>query len=298
MRPRISAVINTLNEEKNLPYALGSVHPWVDEIIVVDMYSDDKTVDIAREFGAKVFFHERLGFADPARAFALEQATGDWILMLDADEMIPYSLSRELIALASSDVGDVAQIHRMSYWFGSPLMHTNTGPHQDRTYRFFRRGHILATPAIHNFFHPLPGSRVFELKYKPGLAIVHFAYVDSQDFIEKLDRYTGIEARQAWERGEEISLLKIFFKVGKELGLRYVKGGALLDGWRGAYVTLLYIFYVIVSAGKLYELAALGGGQKIESTYRQEAESFLKDYTTSAASVSEPASGSFLNHGY
>jgi glycosyltransferase involved in cell wall biosynthesis len=297
MGARISVVINTLNEEANLPHALGSVCSWVDEIVVVDMYSEDRTVEIAREFGAKVFFHERVGFADPARAFAMEQATGDWILILDADEMIPFPLSRELLKLASSADGDIAQVHRMSYWFGTPLMHTDTGPHQDRTYRFFRRGHIVATPAIHNFFHPQPGSRVFELKYKPGLAIVHFAYVDSQDFIEKLDRYTGIEARQAFGRGKRVTFFSALYVAVKEFGVRYVRGGGYMDGWRGVYVTLLYIFYRIVSAGKLFELTALGGREQIEAKYLEEAENVLNAYGGARVLLSRTAAGTSLDHG-
>jgi glycosyltransferase involved in cell wall biosynthesis len=82
-------VINTLNEERRLPYALRSVQDWVDEIVVVDMHSDDKTVEIAEAFGARIFTHERVGYADPARAFAFARATGDWILILDADELVP-----------------------------------------------------------------------------------------------------------------------------------------------------------------------------------------------------------------
>src|SRR5450759_1251360 len=93
MGTRISAVINTLNEERNLPFALRSVQDWVDEIVVVDMHSEDATRDIAKQYGARVFLHERLGYADPARAFALEQAVGDWILLIDADELIPAPLS-------------------------------------------------------------------------------------------------------------------------------------------------------------------------------------------------------------
>jgi glycosyltransferase involved in cell wall biosynthesis len=76
-RATISVVINTLNEEHRLPFALRSVRDWVDQIVVVDMHSDDGTVAVARDFGAQVFMHERLAYADPAREFALAQATGD-----------------------------------------------------------------------------------------------------------------------------------------------------------------------------------------------------------------------------
>lgn len=297
MAPTISVVINTFNEQENLPFALGSVRTWVDEIIVVDMYSDDRTVEIARSFGAKVFLHKKLGFADPARAFALEQATGDWILVLDADEMIPFPLSLELSKIAALGDFDVVQIHRLNYWFGAPVMHAYIGPHQDRQYRFFRRGHIESNPTIHNFFHPQSASRVVDLKYKPGLAITHFAYVDSQDFIEKTMRYTDIEARQAFERGEQGTFFSALFKVVKEIGGRYVKGKGFLDGWKGIYVTFLYTFYRVVSAAKLYELRVLGGREQTEAKYRQKAEEVLKVYGEPLVSPSRSSAGASASHG-
>ncbi len=296
MCPNISVVINTLNEEQNLPHALGSVRSWADEIVVVDMYSDDRTVEIAREFGAKVFLHERLGFADPARAYANEQASGDWILSLDADEMVPLPLSKELIRIAAAGTADVVRVPFSSYWFGTPLMHTGLGPRREWHYRFFRKGYLEAVPTVHNNLHPKSGSRITGIKYQPGLAILHFAYLDSKDFLEKLDRYTDIEARQAVERGERVTFAGVAYRAIKELGSRYVKGAGFLDGWRGAYITLLYTFYRIVSAGKLYELDSLGGRAAIEARYCREAECILKAYNCEPAASPDAVRDAYLDH--
>ena len=92
----ISVVINTLNEAQSLSYALSSVRQWADEIIVVDMYSTDRTVEIARQFGAKVFLHTGPGFNYAPREYAVGQASSPWVFVLDADEMVPVSLSRTL----------------------------------------------------------------------------------------------------------------------------------------------------------------------------------------------------------
>jgi len=278
MKPRISAVINTLNEEKNLAFALRSIQSWVEEIVVVDMYSDDRTVEIAREFGAKVFLHERMGFADPARAFALEQTCGEWILILDADEIVPLSLSRALLNIASSGSADVVSIPRLNYLLGAPLMHTNWGPDQDPHFRFFRKGCLRTTSTVHNYLHPVPNSRVLKLKFEPGLAIVHFNYADSAQFIERLNRYTSIEAKQAIERGEGVTLGGALVKAAKGFGLHYIKGRGFQDGWRGFYLSLFMSFYRIVTAAKLQELKTLGQRERIESGYRQEAEKILKAY--------------------
>src|SRR5438105_10966206 len=96
LNPGISAVIITLDEEKNIANAILSVKPWVQEVIVVDMKSGDRTVEIARSLGAVLYDHPRVGFVEPARATAIAHALGPWVLLLDADEMVPLTLSQEL----------------------------------------------------------------------------------------------------------------------------------------------------------------------------------------------------------
>ena len=90
--PTISVVINTLNEEKNLPRAVASVKSFADEIVVVDMESTDKTPELAKSLGAKVFTHKKTGYVEPARNFALRQAQCPWLFILDADEEVPEGL--------------------------------------------------------------------------------------------------------------------------------------------------------------------------------------------------------------
>jgi len=281
MPPRISVVINTLNEEKNLAFALRSVHSWVDEIVVVDMHSDDRTVDIAREFGAKIFFHERVGFADPARAFAIEQASGDWILVLDADEVVPLPLSRKLLSIASSGDADAVLIPWMNYMLGATMKHSGFGPRQSLQLRFFKKHCVKATFAIHNFFHLVPGSRMMALRVEPGLAVAHFAYLDSHQYLEKLNRYTSIEAQQAFERGERITPVAVLVKAAGEFWSHYVTGRGFQDGWRGFYISLFSTFYQIVAAAKLQELTVVGRREAIELRYRHEAEEILKAYGAS-----------------
>ncbi len=279
MEPRISVVINTLNEEGNLPYALRSVKPWADEIIVVDMHSEDRTVEIAKEYGARVFFHERKGFADPARAFAIAQAGGDWILILDADELVPYPLSRKLREIARESKFDVVRLPWLNCLLGSPLMHTGWGPNQDPHLRFFKKGFLQTTSDLHNYLHPAPHSRVIELPFEPGLAIVHFNYLNSEHFIEKLNYYTTIEARQAFARGLRITPWRATLNGVKEFLIRYLKAQGFRDGWRGFYLSFFMVFYRIAAAAKLQELQTIGPREVIESGYRQEAERFLEAYS-------------------
>lgn len=278
-RPRISAVLNTLNEEKRLPFALRSVRGWVDEIIVVDMHSDDATREIAKSFGARVLLHDRLDYADPARAFALEQATGDWILLLDADELVPMPLSKRLLAVAAGDEVDVVVIPWLNYLLGAPLSRTGWGPTQDHHERFFRRGSVLSRPTIHGFLEIQPGARVLNLQYADGLAVVHFNYLDVAHFIEKLNRYTDIEAARLRQDPKAGSIPRACIRAAREFGRRYLRFRGYKDGWRGFYLSALMATYRLVVAAKVRQWQASGDREAIEAKYAAEAEKVLAAYS-------------------
>lgn len=288
-RPSISVAINTLNEEQNLAHALRSVRPWVEQIVVVDMHSQDRTREIAARHGAEVYLHEPLGFADPARAFALEKCRGDWILILDADELVPPRLSRTLRALATRPDVDVVSIPRLNYMLGAPLEHSGWGPNRDRHERFFRRGKLHASANIHRCFAPLPGARRLALDFEDGNAIVHFNYVDLTQFIEKLNRYTSIEARQALERGETPRTGRTLLGAGHEFFRRYFLFAGYLDGWRGLYLSLMMAFYRLAAAAKLRELCENGDSAAIMRRYAAEAEATLARYEETTTEATDRA---------
>jgi len=310
MDARISVVINTLNEERNLPYALRSVAPWADEIVVVDMHSDDRTAAIAREYGARVFLHERMGFADPARAFAIAQAMGEWVLLLDADELIPPALAARMRAVAQEDDADGINFPRLNYWVGSPLMYTCAGPDQDKQMRFFKRSMAQISGTVHDFLMTLPGAHILDLSYRCDGAIVHFAYLDVAHILEKFNRYSTIEAKQSFAGGRgqppawalrevhAYPLLPALFRRWQAtprsaaiFGLlifvnRYLKNGGYRDGWRGFYISLIMAGYFLASYAKLAEMESVGGQEEIDARYRAEAERILAGYLP-ATSVEE-----------
>lgn len=274
---RISVVINTLNEERRLPYALRSVRDWVDEIVVVDMLSDDKTVEIAEAFGAQVFAHERLGYADPARAFALARATGDWILILDADELVPPRLARRLRDVATTDEADVVDIPYLNYLLGEPLAWTGWGPSQDRHQRFFRRGWVEATSDIHAYLRMREGARVLRLAPDDGLPLVHFNYTDVTHFIEKLNRYTTIEAVGRAGSRRRIRRTRAIAATLREFRDRFLRHKGYRDGWRGFYLAGLMAFYRFAVYAKEEELKSIGTREDVERIYDAESERWLGD---------------------
>ncbi|MDR0911702.1 MAG: glycosyltransferase family 2 protein [Methanobrevibacter sp.] len=189
----ISVIINTLNEEKNIRNCLETVK-WADEIVIVDMYSDDKTVEIAKNYTDKIFFHERIGYADPARQFALEKSTGDWVLMLDADEVVPIDLKNELIKIVESDKCDVAYILRRNYILGLELNGIRLFG-KDLQPRFFKRDSMSFSEEIHKFYNVSKESSICKIKDK-NKGIIHFASSNiDPDNNQDTKPYTTIEAQ-------------------------------------------------------------------------------------------------------
>ncbi len=272
----VTVVIHTLNEERNLPQALRSVRSWADDILVCDMHSDDDTVAVARRFGARVCLHERLGFADPARAFAIAQARHDWILVLDADELIPLPLARILAQVVAEDRSDICWIPRLNYLLGEPINGMGWGADADAQMRLFRRDAVVVTADIHRFFHAASGARERRLNFREHGAIVHFNYIDITQFVDKLNRYTSIEASQADRLGKPAWLPLAIAIALREAMRRYVFGGGYKFGWRGVYLTILMVGYRLAVQAKLRELRAGNTRASVNAHYRIEAEAYLK----------------------
>lgn len=275
---KISAIINTLNEEKNLAYALRSLRPWADEIIVVDMYSADRTVDIAKSLGATVYLYEGTGFKVPARAFALGKVSGDWVLVLDADELVTAELSRQLRDIAEKGQVDVVSVPRVNHVLGETVSHGGWGPHQDAPLRFFKRDSMFGASDIHHELRPHPGARVYRLPYDGSNGIIHFAYLDSFQIFEKLNRYTSIEAVQTFAAGRRSSQILATIEAGKHFVGYYLKRKGYKDGWRGFYLAISKVMYRLAVSFKLKELELVGPPEKVEQLYRAHAEELLSAY--------------------
>lgn len=276
--PQISVVVNTLNEELRIGQALRSVRDWADEIVVVDMHSDDRTVEIAAGLGAKIFLHERLGYADPARAFAVAQSTGEWVLILDADELVPEPLSRRLRAIAEEDQADAVRIFMRNYLLGAELGHTGWGPHQDPHVRFFRRDALELTPDVHNFLQVKDWARVIDVGPANGLELIHFNYLDVEHFVEKMNRYTSIEAAAAFAKGDRPSRTQAMRLAARTFIGRYLRRGGYKDGWRGFYLSGLMAAYRFITVAKTEELRRNGTRADVQALYREEAERILAGY--------------------
>lgn len=246
---KISVVINTLNEAENLPRAIASVKGIANEILVCDMESTDGTPEIAKKLGAKVINHEDVGYVEPARNFAISKADGDWILILDADEEITKDLRNEIEKEIKNPRADYYRIPRKNIIFGKWMKHSRWWP--DYNIRFFKKGSVSWSEIIHAV--PMTTGVGAELPDKEELAIVHHHYDSIEQYMERLNRYTTVQAEIKSRGGYEFGYLDLIRKLANEFLSRFFFGEAYKDGLHGFAVSLLQAFSEVVLYLKIWQ---------------------------------------------
>jgi len=252
-RPLISVVVNTLNEEVNLPRCLDSVKNLADEIVVVDMHSDDKTRQIAKSYGAVVFTHKKTGYVEPARNFAISKARGKWILLLDADEKIGRQLAKKLKSIAmSKDDLDCILIPRKNIIFGKWMQNSRWWP--DYLPRFFRRGRIRWPKYIHQQPN-LADKKINSLLDSEKLAITHYNYNSLDQFLDRGRNYAQVRARELIkEKNYKLSNKDLILKPLEEFLSRFFAGEAYRDGTHGLALSLLQAWITLLTYLKVWEI--------------------------------------------
>ncbi len=252
MRPLISVVVNTLNEEKNLPRCLQSVKNFADEIVVVDMHSDDRTRVIAEEFGARVFLYSRVGYVEPARNFALSKAKGRWILILDADEKIGRTLARKLRQIASKPHQDIdyVLIPRKNIIFGKWIQNSRWWP--DYLPRFFKKGKVKWPKQIHQ--KPILKGKIYTLPDSERFAILHYNYRTLDQFLDRSRRYAEVQANELIkEKKYVLNYSDLLLKPLGEFLSRFFAGQGYRDGVHGLALALLQSYATALVYLKVWE---------------------------------------------
>lgn len=267
---KLSVVINTKNAARTIENTLKSVK-FADEIIIVDMKSSDDTVSIARKYTDKIFAHTDVGYVEPARNFAIQKALGDWILIVDADEEVPQELKRVIKGVVKADqsgeeVADCYYIPRKNIIFNRAIQRTGWWP--DYVLRFFRKGFVSWSDEIHSI--PITKGVVKELPAVTEIALIHHNYQHVEQYVERLNRYTSIQAEEATTRlGEKQQVVDgayITRKFYSEFLSRFFAQKGSADGTHGLALSLLQGFSESVVAIKAWEKAGFP-----ESNQEQEA---------------------------
>ena len=259
----LSVVIITYNEEANIARTLESVMPLVGEgrgeIIVVDSGSTDRTVEIAKSFGAKVFVEEWKGYAAQKNS-AIDKAQGDWILSLDADEELGRGLAASLLE-------NLEAVNQQ----GSPKIY----PADLRGFRFRRRNYFLGRWIKHGGFWPDPKVRLFQRghgkfesrRVHEDLSVVgkiwmmkgdliHHSYPTLSDYVNHMNRYSSLGAEMVVAKGKVgFSIANIVFRPMLTFLYNYIFRLGFLDGREGLLLHLYHAVYVSWKYAKAWELS-------------------------------------------
>ncbi len=245
----ISVVINTLDQEKDITKALESVK-WADEVVICDMHSGDKTVELAKKMGAKVFFHKKIDFVEPARNFAISKAQSDWILVLDPDEEIPQTLSERLIQISSqmSEI-DYVKIPRKNLIFGKWIKSSGWWP--DYNIRFFKKGKVIWGDKIHR--PPEVLGEGLDLAEDEKWAIIHHHYSSIFQFLERMIRYTKIQSDELSKEGYVFAWQDLIKEPLNEFLRRFFASRGFEDGLHGLVLALLQAFSQLLVYLRIWE---------------------------------------------
>ncbi len=236
--PHITACVITLNEADRLGDCLASL-AFCDEIVVVDSFSTDATVVLAKHFGARVFQRTFDGYRSQ-KQFAVELASHAWVLCLDADERISPELAASIVEARDRGFTAAAgyRFARLSNYFGRFLRHGNAYP--DRVLRLFdrRRGGWRGDREVHE------SATVDGPVQTLAGDLVHYPYRSLHNQLAKTESYARMMAAHEFARGKRASLAKLVLAPAWRFWRGFVLRGGFLDGWHGlvyAYVRANYV---------------------------------------------------------
>jgi glycosyltransferase involved in cell wall biosynthesis len=243
---KISLVMITKNEENNLRKSLLSIVDLVDEIIVIDSGSTDDTVKIAKDFGAVVEVREFDSFTNQ-KNYALSLANNEWVLHLDADEILSKELKQEIKQTLENTDLDAFYLIRNNFFLGKQMKHA--GLAEENRLR-------LAKKSLSKYVGGLIHEELV-VEGKTGYmknSFQHHPYPTLDNFFLKFDQYTTLGAMKMYEKNKKFHITDVVFRPILEFSKRYVFRLGFLDGLEGFVWAVFGMFYVFVKYIKLRQL--------------------------------------------
>lgn len=235
---KLSVIIPTYNEEMYLEKALRSVR-FADEIIVVDSMSTDKTVAIAEKYNCKVL-HRKFDNFSNQKNHALQYATGEWVLFIDADERIPNPLQQEILAAMASGKHAGYKLNFPHFYMNRFLYH-----HSDSVTRLVIREKCHFEGSVHEKL--IVDGTISKLENP----VLHFTYKGLQHYISKKDSYAWFQAEQMLKKGKKATYFHLAFKPFYRFFSSYILRGGFRDGIPGLTVATINAYGVFSRYVKL-----------------------------------------------
>jgi glycosyltransferase involved in cell wall biosynthesis len=246
-RAAVSAIVVCFNEEENIGACLESLR-WCDEVVVVDSYSTDRTVEICRRYTDRIIQRPWAGYREQ-KAFAHSQATKDWVLLVDSDERVTPELRDEIRQALSQNSSGCAgfSVPRLVFYLGRWWW--RGGWYPDYDIRLFRRDRatwagsdphekISVDGPVHRLQNPLH----------------HFSYRNIEDHIHRINRFTTISSCELRKEGQRRYLTDALFRPAFRFFYSYIWKRGFMDGFAGFYVAVTAAVYVFLKYAKLWEL--------------------------------------------
>jgi glycosyltransferase involved in cell wall biosynthesis len=244
MRERIAAVIIVKNEEDHIQSCIESVN-WVDEVVVVDTGSTDRTVDAAKRFTFNVYEIEFDGYGD-AKNYGMSRATSEWILSLDADERISPQLRDEIEQVLEKPGRDGYYIPRKPFFLGKAIVHGGWYP--GYVLRLFRKSKgVFSSRRVHEEVE-LTGSTS-----RLRNPILHHTDPSLNHYLAKMNTYTSLATDVLLEEGSFFRLFRLLCNPPFMFLKMYFFKLGFLDGMHGFLLAVLSAFHVFVKYAKLWE---------------------------------------------
>ena len=245
---KLSVVIITYNEEKNIARCINSVYQIADEVIVVDSHSIDKTKEIAIAHGAKIIEHTFERYIQQ-KNFALQQANYSWVLSLDADEALSDKLKNKIQEIKNNLTADGYTMNRLTYYCGRWIKHTGWYP--DKKLRLVRK-ELAQWSGIN------PHDRLELIKSKNikhiNADILHYSYYSLHDHLNQLDKFTQISANELYKARINPNFWHFFIKPVHKFLNHYIYKAGFLDGYEGFQISIISAYGVFLKYAKLREI--------------------------------------------
>ncbi len=257
----LSVIITTKDHESIIERALKSVK-FADEIVIVDLQSTDNTVKICRKYTDKIYQHKNLGYVEPIRNFSISKATGDWILIIDADEEISPSLKKTISSIIKAEsqveLPDCFYLPRKNIIFGTWIQRTGWWP--DYQLRLFRKDHVEWSDQIHSV--PITRGEVREFPAKEQFALLHHNYQSISEFIERSNRYSSIQAGEK-KAEKQLDSAEVIEEFASSFLHRLFSQEGIEDGLHGVSLSILQSTADAVVKMKLWEKQGFPQGNQV-----------------------------------
>ncbi len=232
---KITAIIPTFNEESNIQRALDSVS-FADEIIVIDSFSTDKTVAIVNESSATLIQRTFDNFSSQ-KNFAIENASNDWVFLLDADEAVPENLKNEILqTVISTSSFDAFYIYRSFFYKNKKL--NFSGWRRDKVIRLFRKDSCRYVGKVHEEISTNGKIGFFKGKLN------HYSYKNYNQYKNKLKKYAKLQAIELLEKGLFVTPFHLFLKPFIRFFIQFIIQLGFIDGYRGFVISWVHAFGV------------------------------------------------------